>query len=724
MKNNTQPKYLKIILATVIAFYSTACDQNIVSPVDLTVDTSISIATFTVTDNIIEQETTVTLNWNVTDTYGKVSYCQLTTEAGEATVACTDGSKTITPSKTTVYTLTVFSDGDAIRAKSLQVTVCAKIGENGVCENELTETPVDEICNDTIDNDFNGTADCDDDACAEDATCLPVEPVYEFTTEPSVTPDPAVIGEPFIVAWAGTFAQVNLTCLQCDVEDFPVDFDGGDGSFTCTIISEADSVSIVVSLFGLDTEGVVKDARTLTLTANKPVPVPEPEFEADINKFSTSPSTQMFYGEEYTLSWDVTDAVDVFLDGAEVDHENQSRNYTAGIDPQASSTSYTHKLVVTDENNLTRTREKTITIAKFVSQGTYLAADVVDYVRGASETENYLITRTAVYRAPDAFGVEAEQVVSIDELNADTVEHNNKDMTDAGEIYSFLATSNGDYYIGTNQALYLKTGSTVKEIAKTSGLATVKAIAETSQGIYAATDRELFKVDVSEPNPNGLGAFPTENYPNSDSYVDFYQLITNPENNNQVLAITAEGVYFVDFADAENYSDKKFKTAATKDKDINKGNWSFDDSLLVWSNNIVYQWDGSALLEKIDIDDENIFINYVVKEGGRYLLATTSGIICLNAGSKLFNTNLMSNTLYLATGSVNDVADSGTPGTPLTSMSLGALGKNTVHAIAEGGNRYKIEWQDAAFMLAPTPSINFPKMPVINSEIMQKLFNK
>ncbi|HLD44312.1 MAG TPA: hypothetical protein VJC18_02655, partial [bacterium] len=67
MNNSTQPKYLKIILATVIAFYSVACDQNIVAPVDLTVDTSISIATFTVTDNIIEQETTVTLNWNVTD---------------------------------------------------------------------------------------------------------------------------------------------------------------------------------------------------------------------------------------------------------------------------------------------------------------------------------------------------------------------------------------------------------------------------------------------------------------------------------------------------------------------------------------------------------------------------------------------------------------------------------------------------------------------------------
>ena len=646
MKTLNATNFLKMILAISIAFLAIACDTNMTPPEELMVDTSISITSLSASESIVTKGTDVVVSYSTLDENTKIDHCTFGS-GDDSTVTCT-GSTTVSPQKTTVYTFKIISEGEVVREKSIQITVLAPDGT------EIVDDSEPEICDDNADNDFNGVTDCDDEACAEDKACgggdeeEEIEPTFTAT----YSPNPATVGEEVTVTWETDYPQVTIAGLTNTY------FLQGDNTYTFTVEQE----TTTLTFYGLDENGNPQKSYPVVIETAV-IEQEEHDTSLDYISFTASPSTNLFYGQPYSISWEVQNYDDVSMDEYETDEGTV--NYIAGVD---TSNGHTHTLTYYDEFDELYNRFKPFSVASFVSTSQLINQTVKQIVPGEADGEYYLVASGSVYVTTDYFAAAGTLVATLTDFEG---------VIDAanglGNLSSFTV-KDGNYYLGTTQGIFMNEGGTLKEIISTEGFYTVQTLATTSSRVLFGLENGIYQIvphDDAEVDdkPDGYASDPL----NSLGSVSVLKIIVNPKDKSELIAITGNDVqYSSDEGDS-------FTSLSMASADIKDGFWNENGDCLVWSSRSVYELvdDEFEYLYYLDRDESQSDINFAAKQGMRYFVATDDGVVTINTTEDAlpYETNL------------RDSA-----GISFLIPGLSTMSSKETHAIKSTGLMYKVEW--------------------------------
>ncbi|MFH1357861.1 MAG: hypothetical protein ABII18_12105 [bacterium] len=664
MKTNKLKVFLNILLALSLTYLASACDSNFAHPDALMTDDSIRIDYFEPELDELTVGQTTTLKWSVIDDEDKIDYCNI--EPGIGPVGETN-STDITPSQTTTYTLTVISGGKIVKQQSKIVKVYSPSGDEIVDGGgALAET-----CDDGIDNDSDTFVDCDDEDCGTDAACVPTEFIPEFSYE--LSSSAPLIGSSLTISWTSNYDSLELYYTQglTDDEAYVKPYLATD-SLTFTIEGE----TTVFKFNAYDGDDNYVGIEEITVTATVDEPTTTPGWSADIVYFDVYPSPYLIQNEPYYIDWCVVDAAQVSMN-TNTDHCFTWENLTAG--------NYDTYLLLTatDIYGNQAYREKNLYVSSFDEGSSFLSATITKMIPGNTNGEFYFITSdNDVYHSTN--NLDKSAIIKI-VSNAD-LEPALDLASSVGTISAFAATNVGNdnetYYIGTNKALFVKDADGFKE-AVTSDGQTFNSIVVTQNGtVLAGATKNFGTIHAATDEADNDGWATTlvkfETY-ETTTPVHFYELVVNPTNRSEVMALTDKGVF---------YSSDNGTTFVSKPTDENAlgGYWAQTNSLLVWSNSNVFEWkaDTKSFDTKTSLKSISSNINYAVKQKNRYFLATASGVA-------VFNPN------YEHAEDVGKFY-------PLSGVYVGFLmmeennvSAHSMHAITNNGIDYLLEWNSPVF---------------------------
>lgn len=592
---------LATLLLIAVSLATLACDKNIAREEDISQLSSVSIGELSVgTDTIVVGEGT-TITWSISDDDGMVESITISPDIGQV---ANSGSKSIRPTVSTLYTLDVFVDGEIAKSRSVYVTV---LDESG---NEIPETPDESVptsetaCTDGVDEDADEVTDCEDDDCAADTACG-AEVVYAFDSV-NVTPGAAVtVGETVTVEWQSNFEGVRV---YVNGETDHVSYDGN----YSTSVTPTEASTTTVLLAGLVDGDEVEQYEPITIVATDPVTY---DFDAVVS-FTVNPYSNLIYGEPYVLEWSVNNADSVSLDGSP--DESGSSEKTAG---EASS----HTLTVVDTHGNSKDYKKSITTAEFSKASSFVGSTPNAIVATATDGEYYVVTDDAIYQSLDYLET-ATQVVT---KGANGLSGTIKSFAKAGDGRVYVGTSNGLYYLPAIDSTddFVLIGSTVDEDGDDSDVTSIIAEDDT-KNLIVTTENVMFAIEYCETwtdehcvDEKTFGGLTTQEEYLEDG-IEFYGAVVNGNDTDKALLFTSEGVYVTtDFGDS-------FESTALPD-DVKSAFWTDKDEGLAWTDSAVYKFEedsGSLNSEKIEELDNMSGINFAIKSGGRYFVATDEGV--------------------------------------------------------------------------------------------------
>lgn len=585
--------------------FAMSCDSNIPKESELTADYSISIAKFTADDSVVNLGDSTILRWEIEDDNGQIDYAYISPDIG--TVAAGGGSKQITPTKSTTYTLTAYVGDEAVVTQSRQITVMAPDGS------EVAEPVEDEVCDDTTDNDLDTLADCDDDDCAEFEACIVVEEpeedpefVYEYALV-SQSPADATIGDLVTITWTtnAAYAQVfNDTTKVRTPDDF---------SYTFT----AEETLTDIDLYMYNENGGLIKVETVSVTASE-----IPGFSADV-AFSVSPSS-VIYGQPYTVSWTVTDALTVKLDGV--------TSGSSGSDSISEATdSASHTLTVTDLYQNTEKFSRSVTVNKFKGSAiSGLSGDIIQFVPTFDDDEFYFLTSSKIYYSSDSGNSISETI---------TPGH--------GDNKALFVNSNGTLFLATTDGVY-KASKDAKSsfvLLSSSGGAQINALyAPSDSTVYVGTNRQLFKVFLTTGTCStgavtaveGEGDYCLESHKDFDNRksdsqwnsapLDFVTFVPKLNGTNVVVAIAKDGGAYNTYR-STNGGASFTELGLGAQKGYHRSN---ADGYL-WNEDTVWLFDSeSGSYKVLSLDSDIEHINFVAKISDKIFITTDTGTYYLD----------------------------------------------------------------------------------------------
>lgn len=603
-----------ILLALLCALQ--ACDSNIPRAEDLTPDYSIT-AILTVDDPVVELGKSTFLRWEINDEEGKVTAVQISPEPGG--VATSGGSVNVTPNQPTMYTLKVYSGTDVITVKTRQVEVVTADGT------VVTSPPETEICDDGIDNDLDGSMDCNDlDDCAQDDICVPEEKVWEFTVEPHVTSDDFSEGAEVTIEWDSTYSRIEIDGdLQGQRQ--------GSGKEVLSNLQPGDYTYIFLPY----AENTLHETVEVSFTIEADQPS---AFHGQLLEFIATPNEGLIHGQKYNVRWKVKGARDVNMDGA-----------TGGSVDLFAEGDVTHTLNATDSifENETYAWHLSVSVAEFGGKqdikinGDSLDGKIQDLIYDDKLGAYYLITKNAIYHTPDGF-TNLQLIIHISE----TLEVSG---AEEDQFHSFAVTNGSEYWVGTDSGLYRKIGDEVKSMGSTFGEDAIIALAATrDKKLIMGTKTKLYR---AEPTDDADVYQFIDIDLNDDESYSYKKILHNPKSINEILVFVTvsgspRGAYY------SNDSGQTFAPKGTSSGNIKDASW-VDGKLLAWTDHVIKGWNADSqtftvINSNMTIDNTNI--NYVVYQSGRYFIATNDGVYgTYGAGGTLqtFLTNLKVLTHYI-----------------------------------------------------------------------------
>lgn len=619
---------LATILLAFIALTAMACDKNIAREEDIAQLSSVSIGELSVGSDTIVVGDGTTITWSVSDDEGMVESITISPDIGQV---ANSGTKSISPTASTLYTLDVFVDGEIGKSRSVYVTVLDASGNEIAEETPAESTPTAETaCDDATDEDADGATDCDDSDCAADTACG-AEVVYAFSSV-DVSPGTAVtVGDTVTIAWQSNFEGLRV---YVDGETDHVSYNAESYSISFTP-TEASTTTVLLA--GLVDGDEIEQYAPIVITATDPVTY---SYDAVVS-FTVNPYSNLIYGEPYILEWSVNNADSVALDGSP-DESGRSEKTATG--------STSHTLTVVDTHGNEKSYTKSITTAKFGSSGSFLSGAPSDIVATATDGEYFLVTSSAVYQSADYL----ETVTAIATKGQNGL---------GGDIKSFAKSEDGRIYVGTSNGLYYRPAADSSDdfvmIASTTdedgndtdvtGIITQGS----DKNLVFTTEHIMFAIVPCEDWPDGHcldektfeGRTSKEEY--LDDKMDFYGIVVNGEDADNAWLFTSAGVY-----ETTNAGDD-FEDTALPD-DVESGFWTNKNEGLIWTDSSVYKVeedDGTLSYEKIEELDNMDGINFAVESGGRYFVATDNGVAATYdndaVGNGRFWTNLTESTSIL-----------------------------------------------------------------------------
>ncbi len=556
-----------------------ACDNNVTQPES----NNVSIASFAV-----EGESTITLGeavllkWTVDDKDGKVKEVTLSPDGGS--VKATSGSKLMTPTKTTDYTLKAV-DGDTVFAsRTVHVTVLSGSGNQEVVEEPTLEA--DLSCVDGVDNDLDDKIDCADESCVEDPTCVIKAPEYTLTWSvegEKVAGDKFLIGNTVDVKFETDAAQVY-------VPEQTKYYEASDTIEDLVLTSGLTNLT----LQAFDSEGLLVAEELVTIDAVSPYTPPEPEeHEYNVNVAFYAVPSGVVRGQEYQICWNIGRGAESKILESVDERENLSRSSGCN-EYTADDSDIDYKLTVADQYGNEKEYTTTVKVTN-LELSTSDMSDVKKVFAGKSGTHFVLAKGNKVFVTENDGNSFKEQSLNVE-----------------GDIESIAQASDGSYVVTTSGKM-----ANVYVGDKLSGL---KNIFEVSK---KATDVEYLNVVllgngsedilISEKSKVGTKYFPlitrasikngkcrsdstelttgwcysykTENIVSGDVEQEIVNVIRNENDPKQSIVQTDKGLYLSD-------NDEKFVTpdGLSNVTDISFGMWKNNYSGTIVVDNVVYDF--------------------------------------------------------------------------------------------------------------------------------------
>lgn len=613
-----------VVLATAILALTTACDKNIARPEDLAVLGSVSVSEITVgQDTLVAGGEGTTICWKVSDDDGLVQKIELATDDGDAHTIASEGCEGINPDHSTLYSVNVYVDDEIAKSGSIYVKVLDETGT------EVTETPdpsesaptSETACSDAADDEGDGATDCDDSDCAQDAACA--EPVYAFTSVTNSAADATpLVGDAVKISWDSNFQSVLV--YRDNARDAKLyGPSGSDASYEFT----AEDAATTIVLVGMVNGGEYASSDAITIDADTVAPS---TFDTEVSAtLSVSPSTQLVYGQTYTVSWSVSGGGTALLDGA----------------PQTSPVTFTatdstkHTLTISDNDGDTKEYSKSITVKSFAATGDSLSSSIDKITVGAAKNQYYFSGTATVYGTEDALG--SISVVYSSDLSYDI---------------TAVAESNGTLFVGTGEGLY---ACDIESAACTPAISThdndITALyAQTDGTILVGTINEIFAVAACETSSTGYCSSEKSSPTLSDG-TEVIDFVVNASDHSQVVLLTDSAAY--ESADGgATFAGISGVTNAIG------GYWN-GSSAYLWASNAIFARSNDTFTQNRDLATSDI--NAVAGIGSYVFVGTSSGVKAYGPDG-YFNTNLNEDTAFFIVksatssgGTLNAVTASG-----------------------------------------------------------------
>lgn len=635
----------------ILGVFSIGCDTNFAKPEDLTT-LNISVGSFESSSSSVTIGDSTTLTWSVSDDDDLVNYVEISPDVGAVQMS---GSKSVSPTVSTIYYLNVYVNDEVVRSRQISIKVY-DLNDDEIVSSASTSIPESETeCTDGIDDDQDGATDCDDGDCSEDDACVVEEETYEFYSV-SVDNESPEVGDIVTVTWSSNFDIVKIDGYSESYE--------GEGSLEV----EVEETSTKITLNGFY-EGLFLDSETVTIEAIEPE---EPEFSATIKSFTSSPRS-VISGEDFTVSWSVENASVVDMDG----HVTVS----GALDYTAGSSNETFTLTVTDKNDLIETKNLTVYVSAFSSAGSVGSGNVSSMTPGDDKGEFYIIGSNGVYKTSD-YGS------TFEEISTAGTNGTISSIAEKNDVI-YIGTDTGFYYRPAGSEEFVNLGATAK--ADGEGQQTITAIHILgSEHLLVGTDHMLFEVssdfcttDKEHGHCPQFKSFNsiTDRESAYDSPTNFKAILKDPSDSNYIIAVTDQGVF---------HSDNKGETfTKTSLSNSVKGiSWTSSSQGFIWTDHSVYRINGQGDFESLsDLSVTGTEINYVAKKGGRYFIATTSGIYTTNLDGDLFKTNNANNVSFLLSARSGGMVTSGS----IANIRIGGR-QSTIYSIDSTGSKQSLSF--------------------------------
>ncbi|MCP5463422.1 MAG: hypothetical protein H7A33_00170 [Deltaproteobacteria bacterium] len=673
MKNLNQI-FTAIILASFV--FLTACDTNINRAEDLVADTSITINSFTVDDAVLTWGESTIIRWNIADKNDTVGYIMIDPGVGVRNTLIDTAS--ISPTKTTTYTLNIYKENKIVKSQSLQVRVETASGD------EIKIAVADEVCDDETDNDNDGATDCDDSDCSEFEACIPT---YEFSSVTATPSSDVFINETEVsIAWESTLSLIEIYQDGALVSTSSE----ANGSYSFTPSKESTSFN----LKGYNAEGGVADSETLAVSAvEKPDDggddsddAPK-EFQGKIFVSTNANANEVIYGQDYTVTYSIEGASTIT---EEILVGNGSERYQESlrtISPDQSTGTLNFEdakqdrtviYTVTDTNEVTSEKQVTVKVKGFVNQGVSLSANLESLVNGAHFGGLFFHSTKAIWKTTDG-GKSFEQV------STPGVE---------GKIRDVSINATGIIYIATDKGLFTNKDSAeeFKNIYPLESNGFEAVYARNKNHVYVGTNQYLFKLEEVDSDENCSNFYSADegagvclelvNFSSNQSGyawyknpVEFYDFIVGANNKSEVVALTSWGAYW------DNSGKAEFDSGNLLEQPIIGVHFEKYDDPYFWSDTDAFSGADIDSLESLGTPKSLSGINYVVEVGGTVFVATDS------LGIWYKNLRNASDTAW---------RKSDYQGAPLImfqgqSQKFGMFG-NVLHVIDASGDVYELKW--------------------------------